>query len=243
VGSSQDPKLNRTTADIQSSLEDRGDHADLMITCGSDAYKVHKAIMCSQSEFFNLACRKHTDAVGDFKEAQSGIIDIPYRKVGANTTEPQDFKWDTDADDPKCVKLMIHYFYHLDYLEVETAKVKEQKRLEENYDETHVLQNGLLIDHAQMYAMGDKYGVPGLKDLALRKYQEAYEHTSAGFANSMTVIYTSTIDNDMGLRNVIIKILTNDIVNLMSKPRINQNVKDLPLLSHTLLDKQLKVTT
>jgi hypothetical protein len=127
----------------------------------------------------------------------------------------------------------------LDYVEVETAKLKEKKRSEENFDETHVLNEGLLIDHAKMYAMGDKYGVPGLKDLALRKYQEAYEHTSAGFANSMIVIYTSTIDNDAGLRNAIIKILKNDITNLMKKPKINQNVKELPLLSHALLRKQL----
>lgn len=126
--------------------------------------------MCSQSEFFKLACRKHTDFGGEFKEAQSSIIEIPGRDLDANIAEPEDFKWDTDAEDPKCVKLMIHYLYHLDYLEVETAEVKERNRLEENFDETHVLKEGLLIDHAKMYAMGDKYGVSGLKDLALRKY-------------------------------------------------------------------------
>ncbi|KAH0287357.1 hypothetical protein M436DRAFT_85762 [Aureobasidium namibiae CBS 147.97] len=194
-------------------LEDRGDHSDLMIICGSDAYEVHKAIVCSQSEFFKLACRKHTDDGGDFKEAQSGIVEIPSYKTDANTTEPEDFKWDADEDDPKCVKLMIHYFYHLDYLEVETAKVKEKKRTEENYDEAHVLKEGLLIDHAKI----------------------------AGFANSMMVIYTSTIDNDMDLRNVIIKILKNDITNLMKKPKIDQTVKDLPLLSHALLRKSLNL--
>jgi hypothetical protein len=195
--------------------------------------------VCSQSEFFRLACHKHTDSGGNFKEAQSGVVDLPSRKVNTNGAKSENFNWDLDAEDPKCVKLMIHYFYHLDYVEVETAKLKEKKRSEENFDETHVLNEGLLIDHAKMYAMGDKYGVPGLKDLALRKYQEAYEHTSAGFANSMIVIYTSTIDNDAGLRNAIIKILKNDITNLMKKPKISQNVKELPLLSHALLRKQL----
>ncbi|CAD0085118.1 unnamed protein product, partial [Aureobasidium vineae] len=175
---------------------------DLTITCGSDAYKVHKAIICSQSEFFDLACRKHTDAGGEFEEAQSGIVDIPSRNAGtdANTTELEDSRWNADVEDPKCVKLMIHYFYHLDYLEIETAKLKEKTRLEE-------------------------------------EYQEAYEHTSEGFANSMIVIYTSTIDNDMELRNVIIEVLNNDMTNLMSKPKIYQDVKELPLLSHALLLK------
>jgi hypothetical protein len=49
------------------------------------------------------------------------------------------------------------------------------------------------------------------------------------------------MDNDMGLRNVIIKFLANNIINLMSKPKINQNVKDLPLLSRSLLRKQLRL--
>jgi hypothetical protein len=197
--------------------------------------------MCSQSEFSRLACRKHTDSGGSFKGAQTGVVDLPSRKANINSAEHEDSKWDLDADDPKYVKLMFHYFYHLDYLEVETAGIKEQVLFEENFDETHVLNEGLLIDHAKMYAMADKYGVPGLKDMALRKYEEAVKHTSAGFANSMIVIYTSTMDNDMGLCNVIIKFLTNNITNLMSKPKINQNVKDLPLLSHSLLRKQLRL--
>ncbi|KAG9647929.1 hypothetical protein KCU95_g15647, partial [Aureobasidium melanogenum] len=73
-------------------LQDYGDHADLTITCGSDTYKVHKAIVCSQSEFFKLACRKHTDFGGEFKEAQSSIIEIPSRDLDANIAEPEDFK-------------------------------------------------------------------------------------------------------------------------------------------------------
>lgn len=224
---------------MQNSLQTRNEHTDLLILCGSDAYRVHKAIVCSQSEFFRLACRKHTNSGGEFKEAHSGVIVLPSRKVDANSTEPKDFNWDTDADDPRFVKLMIHYFYHLDYLETETAKLKRQDLKAEDFDRAHTLNTGILIDHASMYAMGDKYGVCGLKDLALEKYWEACQHTSAGFANSMIVTWTSTMDNDMGLRNVIIRILSNNTDILMSKPRINQNVRDLPLLSYALLHRKL----
>ena len=223
-----------------------------MIICGQNAYKVHKAILCSHSGFFRCMFREHVDCTAGFKEAQSGIVEIPCRKTRANTTKAEafrylyantsrieDFKWDSDADDPKFIEIMIHYFYHTDYLEVETAKVKGQNRREENFERTYVLDTGILIDHASMYAIGDKYDVPGLRDLALTKYREAYKHTSAGLANSMIVAWTSTIDSDMGLRNVIINILNNDTVRLMSKPSINQNVRDLPLLSHALLEKKL----
>lgn len=197
--------------------------------------------MCSQSEFFRLACRKHTDSVGGFKEAQSSVVDLPGRKGNTGDTEPEDFRWDTDAEDPVCVKHMIHYFYHLDYLEEQTARVRKLNIKEESFNQTHGLEEGILIDHARMYAMGDKYGIPGLKDLALKKYDEAYLHTSAGLANSITVAYTSTIDTDRDLRDVITKYLMQDLTCYMKKAKIDQTVKDLPQLSHTLLRKQLKL--
>lgn len=223
------------------SLKNRGEHADLAIICGSDTHKVHKAIVCSQSEFFRLACRKRTGSVSDFKEAQSGVIDLPSREIDAHDTKSEAFKWDLDAEDPVCVRFMIHYFYHLDYLEVETAKLRKQKRDAEDFDKAYCSKTGILVEHAKMYAIGDKYGIRGLKDLALKKYEDAYTYTSAGFAESILVAHTSTIDNDMDLRNVIVKFLNTDLTNLMSKPKINQNVKDLPQLSHALLRKQLKL--
>lgn len=213
-----------------------------MITCGSDSYKVHKAIVCSQSEFFRLACRNHHNAEGDFKEAKTGIVEIPCRNINTSATEPEDFKWNPDAEDPKCVKNMIHYLYRLDYLEVETAKITTMDIDDEVFDKTYALAEGILIEHAKMYAMADKYGIPGLKDLALKKYEKAHEHTSAGFANSMIVAFTSTVDSDKDLRQVIIDILHGDLVNLMEKEEINLNVKELPLLSHALLRKRLDLS-
>ena len=37
------------------SLSLSGEYSDLTITCGPDTYKVHKAIVCSQSSFFSKA--------------------------------------------------------------------------------------------------------------------------------------------------------------------------------------------
>ena len=37
------------------SLRSSGEYSDLTITCGPDTYKVHKAIVCSQSSFFSKA--------------------------------------------------------------------------------------------------------------------------------------------------------------------------------------------
>ncbi|KAJ0124218.1 Uncharacterized protein HZ326_31364, partial [Fusarium oxysporum f. sp. albedinis] len=64
-----------------------GDYSDLVISCGKDQYRVHKAIICPRSDFLKAACD------GEFKEAQTGTIDLP-------------------DDDPVAVHMMIEYLYH-----------------------------------------------------------------------------------------------------------------------------------
>ncbi|RKK74649.1 hypothetical protein BFJ69_g8365 [Fusarium oxysporum] len=67
-----------------------GDYSDLVISCGKDQYRVHKAIICPRSHFFKAACD------GKFKEAQTGTIDLP-------------------DEDPVAVRMMIEYLYHDTY--------------------------------------------------------------------------------------------------------------------------------
>ncbi|KAF5685941.1 amino acid transport gap1 [Fusarium circinatum] len=67
-----------------------GAYSDLTISCGKDQYRVHKAIICPRSHFFEAACD------GEFKEAQTSTIDLP-------------------EDDPTAVNMMIEYLYHDTY--------------------------------------------------------------------------------------------------------------------------------
>lgn len=194
---------------------------------------MHKATVCSQSEFFRLACRKRNgseaDSQGDFKEAQTGTVDIPR----SNNIDSVDDGWDVDAEDPKSVKLMIHYLYHMDYLEVETAKLKAQPIAEHLYD--HDLKDGILIDHAKMYAMGDTYGIPGLKSLARTKFNEALQYTGAGLVKAMRITYTSTVDLDKDLRLVIVDTLHGNMSICLNTPEVDRAIKELPELAHALL--------
>ncbi|KAF4443092.1 hypothetical protein FACUT_1646 [Fusarium acutatum] len=68
-----------------------GDYSDLTISCGQDQYRVHKAIICPRSHFFEAACS------GEFKEGQKGEIDLP-------------------DDDPVAERMMIQYLYHDTYV-------------------------------------------------------------------------------------------------------------------------------
>ncbi|KAH0148142.1 hypothetical protein KCU67_g11572, partial [Aureobasidium melanogenum] len=235
--SSQEPikMLLKATADLQES----SDYSDLTITCGTDVYRVHKAIVCSQSEFFRLACRTRIDPKGDFKEGKTGVVDIP-RSTASNSS---DSEWDVDAEDPRCVKLMVHYFYNLDYLEVETAKIKAEPAASTSFKD-YTLDDGILIDHARMYAMGDKYGVPGLKAIAKCKFEDILRYTCAGLAKAMRIAYISTVESDKGLRQLIVnKLYAYNVATSLGRPEIDQNVKDLPELGYALLRKQLGLAT
>ncbi|KAM4054483.1 BTB/POZ domain-containing protein [Hirsutella rhossiliensis] len=46
-------------------------YADLVIRCGGQDFKAHRAIVCPQSSFFAKACDN------GFKEAETGVIDLP----------------------------------------------------------------------------------------------------------------------------------------------------------------------
>lgn len=156
-------------------------YSDLTIVCGSDTYNVHKAIICPQSSFFRVACQP-----GRFQEGTTNVINITAssgrnKPVGqvkpveaiepvepAKPTEPTEptesdvvpeFDWDLDVETTTSVKLMIHYFYPHDYLERETTQT-----------DGVTVHEVLLDEHARMYAMGEKYGILGLKTVALTKF-------------------------------------------------------------------------
>ncbi|KAK5005799.1 hypothetical protein LTR28_007268 [Elasticomyces elasticus] len=95
---SKEPEL-----ELMRSLQSE-EFADLEVRCGPYHFKVHKVLLCTRSPWFAAACRK--DA---FKEGEEGIITLK------SIDEVSEGDKDT-ADDPEAVRLMIHYFYHLDYL-------------------------------------------------------------------------------------------------------------------------------
>ncbi|KAK5682251.1 hypothetical protein LTS10_005377 [Elasticomyces elasticus] len=76
---------------------------DFVIACGPHEFKVHKAVICAQSDYFSAACSN-----SKFEKGQSGDL-ITLKAVGA---EDGDNK---ACDDPEIIKLMVHYFYYFDY--------------------------------------------------------------------------------------------------------------------------------
>ncbi|KAG9743628.1 hypothetical protein KCU73_g8357, partial [Aureobasidium melanogenum] len=198
---SQDPK--DLLASTISSLHKSGAYSDFKIVCGPEVFDVHKAIVCPQSDFFRAACRTDT-----FKEGKTGIVTLSpnvERDLDAMELPPSadEFDWDLDVEGTITIKLMIDYFYHHDYPSTPPAKDFEAVQ-------RTVAKESSFVKHARMYAMGEKYGVPGLKALALRKFKSLEGHSRVTYFElllTVTIIFMRTPDTDRGLREEIADIL------------------------------------
>lgn len=97
--------MDSPTLELMSALAsmfESGKYSDLTIVCGTKRYSVHRALLASRSTFFDGACRN------SFLESQTGVIDL-------------------SEDDPEAVEHMVHYFYHLDYLNKPLSRRSSQR--------------------------------------------------------------------------------------------------------------------
>ncbi|KAF4443093.1 Speckle-type POZ [Fusarium acutatum] len=220
-------------------------YSDLIITCGDDIHKIHKAIVYPRSSFFTAACS------GNFKEGLESKIDLP-------------------DDDPSVVREMMYYLYNLDLVGHEFIP-KDGNFIEEELSETEhddemkqllewkghrfvgnrrskglVPKLGARIGpssnlhlFAKVYTLGEKYGIPGLKAITLSKFEtlaKAYTQTE-DFRFALQEVYTSTVDHDRGLRDVVINTVEENL-GLLSEEAFEAVVKDSEL-GHDLLIRSL----
>lgn len=92
-----------------------------------------------------------------------------------------------------------------------------------------------------MYAIGDKYIVDGLKELARGKFARCcnLHWDSEYFATAAHYAFSSTVDNDRGLRDLVIKTM-GDHINLLNKPEIEALLYEFNDLAVGLLKKNAK---
>ncbi|CAH0046557.1 unnamed protein product [Clonostachys solani] len=218
-------------------------YSDLTILCGGSQYKVHRALVCTRSSFFEAACRNNFKVTSSsmliFSEAETGEISLP-------------------DDDPVAVKMMIRYFYFLDYFPPETKAAShkppvylnqgghgqgglfgaatpvsaaqgatvptifstdKKKTKAENTILGNMATSSHLVLHAQVYALGEKYDISGLKALAAAKFKsevDLYWH-SEDFMLALKEVYNSTVDHDRLLRDIVVQAVSGHLQLLESK--------------------------
>ena len=134
------------------SLFQSGDYSDVTISCGGRTWKVHRAILCPQSSFFEKACNN-----GFLVSYYCDIVDYEATLYLTNVSqESQTRKIDLMEDDPDAVDRMLHYLYTHKYRDG-----SDSADLPVRYgdDEANEICDSLLLD-ITMCIMADKYDVP-----------------------------------------------------------------------------------
>jgi hypothetical protein len=64
------------------------------------------------------------------------------------------------------------------------------------------------VIHAKMYAIGEKYGISSLKSHSLQQFKEEVETywSHVDFLKGVQEAYTSTVDEDRGMRDAIVDV-------------------------------------
>ncbi|KAK4171227.1 hypothetical protein QBC36DRAFT_305438 [Triangularia setosa] len=180
-------------------------------------YSGGEAIVCTQSEFFSTACR-----VG-FKETQEGKFDLP-------------------DDDPRLVHIMVHYLYHFEYDVQLHHECGHFGGLETDGDGTDVSEpiRDVLVTHAKVYALAEKYMIRGLKAVTLRQFKAAATVKPfvslhiIDFLQATWGVYTSTIEDDRGLRDIVVETLYKHS-QWLDREEVRDVVKGLGALTYDLV--------
>jgi hypothetical protein len=118
---------------------------------------------------------------------------------------------------------MIQYLYHLEY---------------DLPDSEDSLEKSGLVFHAEMYSLADKYNIRGMKIFA----QDHFQNCAKGncrvkeFPTAIRTVYKTTVDEDRGLRDVVVDIISINM-DLLDQPEIKEAVKDTANLAFELLMK------
>jgi len=174
------------------------DFSDATIRCGQSQFPVHRVILSAQSEFFEKAF------LGPWKVS-------PSYEWGAVI-----HFWQESVDRVITLQL-IRFMYTLDYKYCHIAG---------NNTAAGSISVEAITFHARLYSYGEKYLIPDLKQVAWEKCMvELYQLLPPAidvdgfdkFPEAITEIYSSTPENDCGLRDLMASHCSAHLTELLEK--------------------------
>ncbi|KAK3947616.1 hypothetical protein QBC32DRAFT_80508 [Pseudoneurospora amorphoporcata] len=93
-----------------------------------------------------------------------------------------------------------------------------------------------LLTHAKIYALAEKYLISGLKAVALRQFKAAATVSLDidDFLGAALVVYESTIEDDRGLRDVVVETLYKNS-EWLDEEKVRDVVKELGALTYDMV--------
>lgn len=152
---------------------------------------------------------------------------------------------------------MIHYFYHLDYLESDSTETgtgdknassetsqesspstlnpEQPSRLSHTEQATSLETS--LVTHAKLFALAVRYQVVGLGVLTVEKFaseaQKYWDHED--LPQAIRLIYTTTADEETALRTAAVSVLRMHRDALIFDEAIASLLRDVPRVAYDLL--------
>ncbi|SMR49069.1 unnamed protein product [Zymoseptoria tritici ST99CH_3D1] len=203
-----------------SDLYTLGNFTDFTIKYGPCVANVHKAVICAQSAYFKIACDEN-----GFKEGKISMITL-------------DISDDPASDDVEAIGYLIHFFYHLDY-EVKMRGADSGQTSQARIAPS--MPGDSALAHAKVFAVAEKYQVPGLKELAVSKFKAAMEisQENADLAEIITTVFTTTPETVRDLRDLVSARLTTDCT-LLDRIDVEFAVNNVSGLTFELLQEAHK---
>ncbi|EDU41348.1 BTB domain containing protein [Pyrenophora tritici-repentis] len=229
-----------------------GAHSDFTITCGSDSHKVHKNIVCWRADFFARAIKfggKETQGSNvDLPEDEPAIVKLLLQYIYEGEYDP--FLLDKDTDLAAAL-----YSPSMSPTWGKTQRRKEKLIVERNLraeqlaglhtaptdSSTPTTGSEQLLTHAKMYEIAEKYDVVGLKDLVKEKYDRACSKywNAPSFAASAYHVFSTTLEHDKGLRDIVFKTIATHMQTLVKKPEVETLLTEFNGLAFGLLKMKI----
>lgn len=261
------PKLDEPKLDPRDELAENvlslfksSEYSDLTITSRDKTFKVHKALVCSRSKYFQSACKQ-----GVWKEGQNAAIDLQ-----------KDEGIPVQVDDPTLLEYMLQYLYGRDYMEEEKPKegdwtsswagkravkkkLKNRRPLEARiwpgdeqtpHEEEPVPSNfesdsskgislgGNAAVHAQMCAVADFYDIPDLQEVARRKFRVALDkiYDNQAIVEVFKLVCNRDFRSDEVLRECMVDKIATD-TDLLDEPQIAEILQEDGQLGLTIMKR------
>ncbi|PGG95138.1 hypothetical protein AJ80_10017 [Polytolypa hystricis UAMH7299] len=176
-----------------SSIRETGLFSDLTLCCQSKNFAIHRCIVCLQSEYFKKAL------TGDFKEASSRIINLD--------------------DDPFIVEKIVQYLYGANYDDDSSPSEGRNNIPSESGNDIASGSRNPAEINAQVYIAADRYAIPDLKTLAIRKLESYLEKDwqSGEFISVLEIAYDWGGLEAPGLRGLLMRFVCQHLSGLRAQ--------------------------
>ncbi|KAF2846096.1 hypothetical protein T440DRAFT_511104 [Plenodomus tracheiphilus IPT5] len=238
-------------------------YSDFTITCGGEIYSVHKAVVCARSGFFERAERFPQEDGSlkgnvDLSEDEPAIVKllVQYLYEGLHGFPALG----THSAPVFTGSRLSRYYYEFPHTCSSRYPPPEHKVCDHHscrsdpYDDEcndfvckvccpywSLPPAETMLLHAKMYEIGDKYDVTGLKDLSKHNFHlSCISHWNDDtFASSAHYAFSTTPDEDKGLRDIVSQTIADHMV-LLNKPAVEAILNEFNGLAVGILKTRAK---